>query len=418
MTGSRFRPSDLQGLAQMATQAVTGVGRIAEGVTQSVWGTLGVPGGARDGQTRGLTGQVFKAIEGINQLAGKGAQAVLGTLLPLLQTVEAEPEQSFAREAVLAALNGVLGDRLYEGNNPLATRMGVYWVEGQHSVQLDTARPMPTHLGTGSRAGGVGATGRIVVLVHGLCMNELQWTPAGEIGHADQLAAQRGYTPVYLRYNSGLHTSHNGQALSDLLEQLVRHWPVPVEELTLLTHSMGGLVARSAVQCVRPAWRAVLKNMVFLGTPHQGAPLAKAGNWVDAILGSTPYTRPFARLGRLRSAGITDLRYGHVVDTDWQGHDRFRLQPDRRQRVPLPEGVACYTVAATLAAKRSPLQERVLGDGLVPLPSALGQHEDAAHALTFARGSQYVAYRTNHMQLLCSPEVSAQLLRWLQPPAP
>jgi pimeloyl-ACP methyl ester carboxylesterase len=369
-----------------------------------VWGTLGLPGGAREGQTRGLTGQVFQAIEGINQLAGKGAQAVLAKLLPLLQTVEAEPEQSFAREAVLAALNGVLGDRLHEGNNPLATRMDLYRVQGQRSVRLD------------AKSVGAGATGKILVLVHGLCMSELQWTPAGETAHADTLATQLGYTPLYLRYNTGLHTSQNGQALSQLLEQLVSQWPVPMEEITLLTHSMGGLVARSAAQYARPQWRSVLKNMVFLGTPHQGAPLAKAGNWVDAILGSTPYSRPFARLGQLRSAGITDLRYGHVVDADWQGRDRFRLQPDTRQFVPLPEGVACYTVAATLAAKRSPVQERVLGDGLVPLTSALGQHEDAARTLKFARGSQFTAYRTNHMHLLYSQAVTAQLLQWLQPP--
>ena len=404
MAGPRFRPSDLQGLAQMATQAVSGVARIAEGVTQSVWGTLGVPGGARDGQTRGLTGQVFQAIEGVNQLAGKGAQAVLGKLLPLLQTVEAEPEQSFAREAVLAALNGVMGDRLQDGNNPLATQMGLYRVQGQSSARLDV------------KSVGAGATGKILVLVHGLCMNELQWTPAGETAHADTLAKQLGYTPVYVRYNTGLHTSQNGQALSRLLEQLVSQWPVPVEEITLLTHSMGGLVARSAVHCAQPKWRAVLKNIIFLGTPHQGAPLEKAGNWVDTILGSTPYSRPFARLGQLRSAGITDLRYGHVVDADWLGHDRFRSKPDSRHFVPLPEGVACYTVAATLAPKRGPVSDRLLGDGLVPLPSALGQHEDDSRALKFARGSQFVAYRTNHMQLLYHRDVTAQLLQWLQPP--
>lgn len=404
MAGPRFHPSDLQGLAQLATQATSGVARIAEGVTQSVWGTLGFPGGPREGQTRGLTGQVFRAIEGINQLAGKGAQAVWGGLLPLLQTME-EPAQSFAREAVLAALNGVLGDRLHDSNNPLATRMGLYRVQNQHSE--------PWLPWNGSVTA---ASGRILILVHGLCMNELQWTPSGQTGHADALAAQLGYTPIYVRYNTGLHISQNGKGLSDLLEQLVCQWPVPVEEITLLTHSMGGLAARSAVQNAKPQWRAVLKNMIFLGTPHQGAPLEKAGNWVDTILGSTPYSRPFAKLGQLRSAGITDLRYGHVVQADWQGHDRFHSKPDGRHALPLPEGVACYAVAATLAAKRSPLSERVLGDGLVPLPSALGQHDETARQLKFAKDSVFVAYRTHHMQLLHSREVTTKLLQWLTPP--
>jgi pimeloyl-ACP methyl ester carboxylesterase len=218
-----------------------------------------------------------------------------------------------------------------------------------------------------------------------------------------------------LRYNTGLHISQNGQALSELLEQLVRQWPVLVEEITLLTHSMGGLVARSAVEFAKPRWRAALKNMIFLGTPHQGAPLEKAGNWIDVILGSTPYSRPFAKLGQLRSAGITDLRYGHVAQADWQGHDRFRSKPDGRSPVPLPEGVACYTVAATLAARRSPVSERLLGDGLVPLPSALGQHEEDLHRLNFAKDSKFVANRTNHMQLLHSQEVTDKVLQWLTP---
>lgn len=404
MNGPRFRSSDLQGIAQLATQATTGIARIAEGVTQSVWSTLGLPGGQREGQTRGLTGQIFRAIEGINQFAGKGAQTVLGTLVPLLQKLDDAPAQSFAREAVLAALNGVLGDKLQAGNNPLATQMGLYRVHGQHSTVLDPSKPLPAFP----------VTGRILVLVHGLCMNELQWNASDMQGHADALAQQGGYTPVYVRYNTGLHISENGSALADLLEQLVQHWPVPVAELSLLTHSMGGLVSRSAVQSAKPQWRAVLKNLVFLGTPHQGAPLEKAGNWVDVLLGSSPYSKPFARLAQLRSAGITDLRYGFVMDADWRGHDRFHRKPDSRTHLPLPEGVACYTIAATLAAKRSLVSERVLGDGLVPLQSALGQHEDPGRTLQFAKESKWVAYRTNHMQLLHSPAVTAQLLHWLQ----
>lgn len=156
-----------------------------------------------------------------------------------------------------------------------------------------------------------------------------------------------------------------------------------------------------------------LKHLVFLGTPHHGAPLERAGNWIDVLLGSTPYSRPFAKLGQLRSAGVTDLRYGHVLDADWQGHDRFRRQPDRRTPLPLPETVACFTVAATLAARRSAVADRLIGDGLVPLPSALGQHDDAQRQLHFAPSHQHIAHRTSHMQLLGSPQVTRQLLKWL-----
>ena len=266
------------------------------------------------------------------------------------------------------------------------------------------------------------ATGKIVLLVHGLCMNELQWqapqqdaAPAVDYGQA--LADALGYTPLYLRYNSGLHISHNGRALADLLEQLATHWPVPLQDLSIVGHSMGGLLARSAVQHARQTgqtWPRHLKNIVFLGTPHHGAPLERAGSWLDQVLGSIPYSAPFARLGQLRSAGITDLRYGHVQDADWQSvGNRHKPHPDMRQPLPLPEGVNCYAAAATLAAKRSLLSERLTGDGLVPLRSALGQHENPQHQLHFAPGAQWTGYRMGHLALLHSPEISAQLLKWL-----
>jgi hypothetical protein len=175
-------------------------------------------------------------------------------------------------------------------------------------------------------------------------------------------------------------------------------------------------VARSAVASAHQdglAWPKHLKHLIFLGTPHHGAPLERAGNWIDVLLGSTHYSRPFAKLGQLRSAGVTDLRYGHVIDADWQGHDRFRRKPDSRTPLPLPEGVACFTIAATLAAKRSAVADRLVGDGLVPLPSAMGQHDDAGRQLHFAPKHQYIAHRTSHMQLLSSLQVTKQLLQWL-----
>jgi hypothetical protein len=136
---------------------------------------------------------------------------------------------------------------------------------------------------------------------------------------------------------------------------------------------------------------------------------------VDLLLAATPFTAPFARLGKLRSAGITDLRHGHVQDADWQGRGRFDSPDDHRLPLPLPEGVACFTVAATLAGQRGLLAERLTGDGLVPLNSALGRHDDPARHLVFAKDSQRVVYRTGHLDLLSSPAVAAQLLAWLDP---
>ncbi|MCM2295609.1 alpha/beta hydrolase [Rhodoferax sp.] len=400
-----LRASDLRAVALLATDATKAVTRMAEGVHQSVWRTLGAPSGAAPGRARGLTGLIYQSITGVTQQVGNGMAAALTRLEPLLQRIDNQGAESLERAAVLAALNGVMGDRLQAHANPLATPMTLRC----NNKMLTRAEPLTT----------TEVTGKVLIVIHGLCMNDRQWTSqhAGlPVNHAETLGAALGYTPVYVRYNSGLHVSENGHLLAQQLDDLVHGWPVPVTELSVLAHSMGGLVARSALFAASQAgmhWPGLLKNIVFLGTPHHGSPLERAGNWVDVILGSTPYSRPFAKLGQLRSAGITDLRYGHVLDADWQGHDRFRRKPDSRVHLPLPVGVACFTVAATTAAKRSRVADRLLGDGLVPLHSALGQHDDPKRCLHFAADHQYLAYRTSHLALLSSPAVAQQVLAWL-----
>ncbi len=311
---------------------------------------------------------------------------------------------------MLSVLNGVLGDQLEDSTNPLAITMSLR--RDGLSLPLEKAALAQRLPAT---------TGKILLLVHGLCMNDLQWRPApGQSDLGEQLAQALGYTPVYLHYNTGLHTSVNGGQLATLLEHLLQAWPQPVQELSLLTHSMGGLVARAACHSAAATglrWPQELKNLVFLGTPHHGAPLEKLGNWVDTALGGNVVTRPFAAIGQLRSAGITDLRYGHVLPGDWQDADRFAAGPDGRLPLPLPQGVACFAVAATLGAEpaaggRSKLNA-ALGDGLVPLSSALGQHADAARSLAFAADRQSIAVDTGHIALMHSPQVAAQVLRWL-----
>ncbi|APW47809.1 esterase/lipase family protein [Rhodoferax antarcticus] len=404
-TSEHVRASDLRAAALLATEATHAIASMAEGVHQAVWRTLGAPSGATPEQARGLTGRVYQGIQGITGLIGRSLNSALIRLEPLLQRLEGQGDESPERAAIIAALNGVMGDRLKVSGNPLALPMTLSYQE--HVAQ--SAQGLEANL----------ASNKLLIVMHGLCMNDAQWTTEhadGPINPAETLAQTLGYTPIYLRYNSGLHVSQNGRLLAQRLEDLVTQWPSAVQEVSALTHSMGGLVMRSALFYAQQdglRWPALLKNMVFLGTPHHGAPLERAGNWVDEVLGSTPYSRPFAKLGQLRSAGVTDLRYGHLLDVDWQGHDRFRRKPDSRQPVPLPAGVRCFAVAATNAAKRGSLADRLLGDGLVPLPSALGQHADPARCLSFAPEHQHILYRTHHLQLLSSPEVTRQLLQWL-----
>ncbi|MGA8784076.1 MAG: alpha/beta hydrolase [Polaromonas sp.] len=426
---SYLHVSDIQGLAQLATQAALGITGLAENVqgnaykaVASFFGPLGsrfiddAPG--RSGvRSDGITGLVYGGVKGVTRLAGGTVNAVLSGVLPMV----GQQTSSRRREAMLAVLNGVLGDRLLETANPLAIRMS-FRHEGQ-ALPLEKAalaQRLP------------GATGKVLVLIHGLCMNDLQWRGHGASGalhpahdHGLQLANELGYTPVYLHYNSGLHTSVNGRQLAVLLEQLLQAWPQAVQELTLLTHSMGGLLARSACQQAAQAghaWPAQLKRLVFMGTPHHGAPLERVGNWVNTLLDKQTVTRPFAKIGQIRSAGITDLRYGNVLEADWQHADRFESAPDARQVLPLPAGVSCYAVAATtvthgvgpLASVRHALSHKMVGDGLVPLESALGLHEDPRRTLAFAPENQWIAHGMNHLELLKRPEVSLQLVAWLR----
>ena len=426
--------ADIQGLAQLATQATLGVTGLAENVQGNVYkavaGVLGPLGarfvdssaGSSGVRPAGITGLVYGGVKGVTRLAGGTINAVLSGVVPLV----GEQKSSRRREAMLSALNGVLGDHLLETTNPLAIRMSLRH-EGQ-PLTLDKAalaQRLP------------GASGKLLVLIHGLCMNDLQWRTHDSHGtsgalqpahdHGLQLAADLGYTPLYLHYNTGLHTSTNGRQLAALLEQLLQTWPREVEELTLLGHSMGGLVARSACEqgaqtgC---AWPARLKRLVFLGTPHHGAPLERVGSWVDAVLDKQAVTRPFAKIGQIRSAGITDLRHGNVLEADWADADRFESAADTRQLLPLPVAVACYAIAATTVAQgagslrpvRQALSRKMVGDGLVPLQSALGLHEDPARCLAFAPENQWIAHGMNHLDLLSRPEVTRQLVDWLGEP--
>ena len=115
----------------------------------------------------------------------------------------------------------------------------------------------------------------------------------------------------------------------------------------------------------------------------------------------TRYSAPFARLGRIRSAGVTDLRFGNVIDQHWQGGDRFGLEIDARTPVPLPTDVDCYAIAAE-------------NDGLVPLSSAMGEHPNPTLTLEFPPSRRFVARGVGHIEMLHAPEVWERTERWLR----
>ncbi|MDP3613663.1 MAG: alpha/beta hydrolase, partial [Rubrivivax sp.] len=353
---------------------------------------------------------VYKSIRGVTRLVGGSVDGVLGLLQPLLVPAASASSAGTSvmaealpppreREALLAALNGVLGDHLAATGNPLATPMCVRHAGRALRLErsaLQTALPQ--------------ASGQLLVLVHGLCMNDLQWRRKGH-DHGDALAQELGYTPVYLHYNSGLPVHVNGLQLAQHLQDLLAAWPVPLQRVVLLGHSMGGLLIRSAMHqatALGQAWPTQVDDAVFLGTPHHGAPLERAGHWVDIVLGATPYAAPLARLGKIRSAGITDLRHGALLAP---------AGSHLPTPVPLPTRPRCHAVAASTGTEAGDLKHRWLGDGLVPVASALGHHADAARRLDFAADSQVVLQGLNHMDLLSNPEVMLPLRRWLGHPA-
>ena len=394
-----LRSSDLRGAARLAIDATAGLTGLVEAMHERI---ARIPGGRvpLDGRTGGISGLVYKTVRGVTRVVGGSIDGLLGLLTPALRQDDTDPQ----REAIVAALNGVLGDHLAATANPLATTM---------AFRRD-GRPLVLEKSTLAQ-GVPNAGGRLLVLVHGLCMSDLQWSRDGH-DHGAALAQDLGFTPLYLHYNSGLHISVNGRAFAQQLELLLERWPLPIERVVLLAHSMGGLVARSALHYAVQAghrWPARLDDLVFLGTPHHGAPLERAGHWIDLVLGATSYAAPFARLTQVRSAGITDLRHGSLVDEDWVGHDRFERGTVHRQHLPLPDRLRCYAVAASTGKRSGDLKDRLLGDGLVPLDSALGRHPDPKRTLAFAGERQWVVHGINHMDLLSRVEVHARLRHWL-----
>lgn len=390
-------------MVQLGTQATVAVADIAEAMHQAVWTTVGVTG-AGSGRTGGVSGLVYRTVRAIAGGVGSGLDRLLAGLSAGAARAAASPgagDPIVADGPWLAALNGVVGDRLAALGNPLAIAMRLCDEAGRPVDANGLALP---------------ANGCVVVLLHGLCMHDGCWqTAQGDHGVALQEAL--GACVLRLRYNSGLPIAQNGAELSRLLEQLVAR--APVRRLILVGHSMGGLVARSAVQhadahAEQAGWRRRLAALAFLGTPHHGAPLERIGHRVQHALDLSRFSATLQPLARLRSAGVTDLRHGNVRGEDAPA-DRFASARDRRTPLPLPGNVACFAVAGSLASRRGALADRLLGDGLVPLASALGQHRDPAHRLDFAPGACWTAWRTGHLQLLQSAEVRQHLVDCLRP---
>lgn len=315
-------------------------------------------------------------------------------------------------DSILSVLNGAIGDYLERTDNSLATTMQLIH-DGAPLVVTSNAITAAHHP--------VGPTPRVAVLVHGLMSTERAWNMADGSNYGMLLARDLGYTPFYVRYNTGLHISDNGDALDALLERLVAHYPCNIDELILIGHSMGGLVIRSATHAAAGSatprrWLALVKRAFYLGTPHLGAPLERAGNAVAWLLKSipNPYTSLIADLANLRSSGVKDLRYANLRREDWDNGDVDALLQNRRHPVPLLPHIRHHLIAGAVA--KHPALSLLFGDAIVPLRSATGRAKPADRSPAFPQEHMRIMSALNHPRLACDAAVYDQVRAWCEEP--
>jgi pimeloyl-ACP methyl ester carboxylesterase len=229
------------------------------------------------------------------------------------------------------------------------------------------------------------------------------------------LARDLGYTPLYLRYNTGRHVSENGEELARVLEQLAASYPTELEEIILVGHSMGGLVSRSAAhygKLAQASWVERLKHVFCIGSPHFGAPLEQGTNLLTSILAAfdTPGTQIPAKILNLRSSGIKDLRFGYVVHEDWKDCDPDAFFNDTRSDVAFVDGVHYYFVCSTVFRDPEHPLADLVGDLLVRMPSASGRHRTPERCLKFKIGKTFSGM--THMALCNHPDVYEQIRKW------
>ena len=330
----------------------------------------------------GISGGVYGGLGRGTRAAGRGVEAFVGRRYA--HAVSETPRGAL----LIGIVNGLIGDTLERERNAIAQPMTLR-VRGE-AVAPD--HPFPN------------ATPRVVVFLHGLMETEFSWGGSGHYG--ERLAADAGWTPLYVRYNTGRRISENGRSLSDLLSLVVASWPVPVREVALVGHSMGGLVARSAAfqgDEQGEDWVRAVSHVVSLGTPHRGAPLEEIVHLGSAALDLLPETRPVSRFLRRRSGGIRDLRRGSLVDEDWRDRNPDALRAAACQEIPLLEGAThCFVSASLTRSPRHPVG-RLIGDMLVLGSSAAPWREHDAFHVGGA----------GHFALLNHPAVYARLREWL-----
>ena len=324
-------------------------------------------------------------VESVHDAISSGIHASVRLGNRGLMGLAGEAEQAFNRDAVpgsrerklRAAINGVFGDHLAAHGEALATPMQLFG-RGQ-STPLDLATLEIPH-------------GRVCVFLHGLACDEHCWAPAADSEEPDygvRIQADFGYTPIYLRYNTGLTIPENGTGFAEQMRVLCEARP-NIDEIVLIGHSMGGLVARSALRCSHGStWQARTRMLVCLGSPQLGSPLERLGAITNRVLDSFDITAPIGAIAARRSAGIRNLHDGLG---DGSGED--------------PPHVELRFLGATIADDADSAFGQLVGDGLVTPGSALAD-PPAANVATAQLGG------LGHMGMLHEARCWQQIRSWL-----
>lgn len=380
--GGTLQRDELGGAAKVLGQAVGFVARPGErthrAIADRVFGVLGpIAGPVRLGHDA-IAATSYRAVRGTALLVGEAVAATAAWGRPRVPL-----DGSVSGSGVIAAVNGLLGDRLAAQANDLDLGMSLRHAGRDLPVRTEDLRVAYPD-----------ASPHLVLLVPGLGETEHAWrfrrsrrVPAGP-DYGVRLAADLGATPLYLRYNTGRRLATSAEALSDLVHGLLAQWPVPVRRIDLIGHSMGGLVVRLA--CAHGVarasrWPELVRHVVYLGSPHAGASLARAVTTASGLLARRPVTAAWAEFLDLRSAGIHDLDSG--------------VPPAGAP--PLSSARYHSVVAELTRSERHPVA-RLLGDLLVGSPST-----------DIGVGDRLRIAPAHHFDLLNHPLVYRALRGWL-----
>ena len=310
-----------------------------------------------------------------------------------------------------AVLNGVIGDYLVQQNNPLAINMGFY----HKGVLLSSFEPLSKKEMT---ADSMGLSNKIVVLLHGLTNLETIWDieTADESGselesvanYGFHLQKDFGYTPFFLRYNTGLSIEENGRQFAQLMNKLVSAYPKPIDEVVFVGFSMGGLLMRYAQNEASESespWLNKLSHCFYLGTPHEGSYFEKFGHLASSVVRSIPkdYISHWADWIDVRSEGIQDLKHGltHLRNAETDEEENYGPCGSFHKEA------LHYFISGSLSEESNSLLNKVFGDALVTHGSA---NPDSA-----PENSKFAHFEgIPHIPLAHTERVYQQMKQWIE----